>query len=246
MEIFNIETQKAIMSGDVGYPFLLSRSFAAAEQANGLSTSAIAFFNAAVKCLIVGLTSPAEQLLKKAEEWLLYAIKNNEKLNRYFLHATEASRYYTLSLLNWMIRNSHDTNSLRQSTEFRDLYLSDIQKWDKIAISMILPEYFDAGRYSRAIEIFEKTPGFHLPKQINRIKTEGAMICIMCRHQLEIDDRRDELAIGIQAFLNRNMNQWLVNGHFDVAARWMKIVYWKQGSTGISSRDALMKCLCHV
>ncbi|HNU01927.1 MAG: hypothetical protein KBB56_07010 [Acidobacteria bacterium] len=246
MKKYDQDTETIILKGASGYQFDIESSFLEAEQANGLGSSALVFLNTAIRCLLVNYEGPSLELLNKAREWLLTAIEQCEKPNHYFPYATEAGRYSALSILSWLLENKHDIESLSNSVHNRDLYLTTITQWDKVGISMILPDYFDAGFYSRAIEIFEKTHGFHLPKQIDRIKTEGPLIYIMCRHQLEIDDRSEELTAGVQAFLNRNMNQWLVNGHFDVAARWMKIVYWKQGNAGMSSRDALMKCLSHI
>lgn len=246
MKKYDQKTETKILKGATGYQFDLESSFSEAKQVNGLGSSALVFLNTAIRCILVNFDGPSLELLQKAKEWLLTAIDQGEKPIHYFPYATEAGRYSALSLLSWIMEDRHDIESLSNSVHNWDLYLSTVSKWDKIGISMILPDYFDAGFYARAIEIYEKTLGFKIPVMLNRINSEGSVIYFMCCQQRGKDRSGEGIAAAIKSFLNRNMNQWLVNGHFDVAARWMKIVYWKQGSTGISSRDALMKCLSHI
>ena len=43
-------------------------------------------------------------------------------------------------------------------------------------------------------------------------------------------------------FLKMHVDNWLVDGHWDTAAEWMKIIHWNDAEPPISAKQALLKC----
>ena len=246
MNKFDIENLKRILNGDVGYEWCLGRPFAEAESVGGLGSSANADLTYVIDCLLVGYLKPAELLLEKAREWLAIAIENEEHPNYYFADGTEALRYYDMSLINWLLKGAHDAESLAKYIEHKDRYLQGDVARDKVSVSFILPDYVDAGRYDRALEIFENTPGLKKPIRPNQIRNEAGMVYVMCRCKLGLEYTEEQMRAALNTFLNRNVNNWLVRGHAQRAAKWMKIAYWNDNRDRLTPGDAVLKCYDHL
>ena len=101
--------------------------------------------------------------------------------------------------------------------------------------------YVDAHAYHRAMKIFAATPGLSPPKS-SVVRGEGAMSYVVCRHRLGLQHSAEEFAAISAGFLRRNLDSWLGDGQWTVAAEWMKIIHWNEADPPISAKEAVLKC----
>jgi len=226
----------------------LTQSFAETQRVGGLASSADTDLDVVIQCLLVGFDEAAKKILKKAYDWLQVAISTEEKPRHYAQDGTEAQRFQTLSLCNWLLEGVHDMKNLQRFVAHEDRFLvaSGLSK-DKVEIALISHNYLDAGALERALELITKTRGLSLPEELTSIRNEAQMVYVLCRHRLGLDHWSDaELQTAEEKFLTRKMNGWLIDGHFGRAAEWMKIIYWKEGKAGLSPKEAVLKAYDHL
>ncbi len=245
--VFNPHELKERLLGDFGYEWSLEDRFDEVKRIGGLASTADADLAVAIQCLLVGFDDAAERLLHKAVKWVQAAIAENERPQRYFPNGTEASRFHTLALCNWLLHAEHDTESFREFMSYEDSYLaSSMAGKDKLSVSFVLPGYVNAGAFDRALEIFERTRGLSAPKTLGALRSEGAMAYVISRHRLGLQYSEHEVAAATARFLTRNMDDWLGRGHWVTAAEWTKIVYWNGNEESLSPKQALMRCYDHL
>ncbi len=105
---FDPSHEKQLLLDPVGgYEWSLRSDFGKTKDAGGLGSTACSNSGMAVACLLVGFDLPAERLLKQAAEWVQIAIASDERPQRYSPGASEASRFQTLALCNWLL-DRHD------------------------------------------------------------------------------------------------------------------------------------------
>lgn len=239
---FDPDTIRNELLGSTGYEWSLASDFADAKAAGGLGSSARSDLRTAIQCLLVGFDQPARRLLKFALEWVEVAIASDERPERYFPNGTEASRYETRALCNWLLSNQHDAESFDQFVAFEDRYLADARAGrDKVSVSFVLPTYVDAGAFEHALEIFQNVPRLSPPTS-STIRGEAAMAYVVSQHRLGLRYSRAEFEAIAARFLKMHVDKWLANGHWDRAAEWMKIVHWNNAKPPISANQALLKC----
>jgi len=256
MTRFDPAHERQILLGDCGYEFSLAAEFEEAKAAGGRGSSADAFLGKAIRCLLQGLDEPASHLLKKAKHWVTVALAecevpirylHDERYSAYGADGETAHRYRTLAMCNWLLCDQHDAESYRQYVRCEDRFLARSRAGkDKTNVSFVLPTYVDAGAYQRVLELFTAVRGLSAPKSLGSIRDEGQMSYVLCRHRLSQEYGEPEVASAVSKFLDRNVDGWLIDGHFVRAAEWVKIVYWQEGNAGISARDALLKCYEHL
>ena len=238
MKTFNPAQSRETLDGDVGYRWTLSRNFEEAKNMRGLASSASAFLNMAVKCLLVGYDHPASQLVKLAFDWLTSAITDDEQSKTW----PEAHRHRDLAMCNWLLHNVHDVENLKRFVEYEDRFLigSKIGR-DKTNVSLTLVGYADAGAYENALERFADA-GLSAPESLSSVRNEGQMCYVISRHRLSQEYSEAEVESTTKKFLKRSVNGWLADGHFLRASEWMKIVHWREGKAGLSPKEAVLKC----
>jgi hypothetical protein len=247
MNKFDPINQRRVLLDVCGFSSDLRHDFEQAKSVGGLATSAHAFLGTATKCTLVGLYKPAIQLLQKASIWLRHAISHNERPQRYFLDGTEAQRFHDLAICNWLLHGQHDEQNLDQFVRHEDIYLNNSGAWrDRVNMSLTLPGYVNAGAYQEVLDWFARTPRSRSPKDLGCIRDEGQMSYVICRFRLGLEYSDSEVAFATDKFLTRNMDGWLGSGHLVSTAEWMKIIYWKDGKTGLSPRDAILKSYQHL
>lgn len=248
MENFDISKKRKILDGDCGTKFCLKRSFENSKIVGGLASSASHDIICAIYCILVKYDEAASKLLAKAHKWLKDAIETDERPHVYVVNATEGFRHYYMAMANWLISGEHDDYSMKKYIEYEDRFIEQNREIrnDKFGISLTLPDYLDAGEYVRALELFERTKGLKPPVNINRIGNEAGMVYVLSRFYLGLEYDEPEVKKALNTFLNRNVNIWLVRGHADRAALWMKIAYWNKSNEEISPREAIMKCYDHL
>ncbi|HEY2586222.1 MAG TPA: hypothetical protein VGI81_10710 [Tepidisphaeraceae bacterium] len=246
MKAFNPTQSREALDGDVGYRWTLSRNFEEARNMRGLASSAGAFLNMAVKCLLVGYDDAASQLSKRAFEWLTVAIKEKERPRAYGEYGTEAQWHRDLAMCNWLLHAVHDVENLKRYVEYEDRFLmgSKIGR-DKTNVSLALLGYVDAGAYQQALERFANA-GLQVPESLDSIRSEGQLCYVICRHRLRQEYLEADVKAAAEKFLKRSVNGWLVDGHFLRAAQWMKVVHWREGNVGLSPKGAVLKCYEYV
>lgn len=233
---------RQILDGGTGYRFFLTFDFEKAKNAGGLASSASAYINMAVKCILVGYDAPADQLLHRAFDWLTVAIKEHEKPPAYGADGTEAERFFNLAMCNWLLHGKHDAESLNRFVEHEDRFLLSSKMWrEKTNVSLTLVNYVDAGANEKVLEWFGKA-ALSIPKSSGAVRNEGQMCYIISRHRLGQKYLEIEIESAIEKFLKRSVNGWLTDGHFSRAAEWMKVVHWQEGKADISPKEAVLKC----
>ena len=232
---------KAQLQGDLGYSFDLASPFAEAERVGGLASSAHAFMNTGIACFLVGLDAPAQQVLQKARVWLELAIEKEERPQRYFPDATEALRFSDHAVLTWLLESEPSPTSLERCIEFRDRFWDRTGPRDPEEVSLSLLDYVEAGLSQRVLELFERS-GLGAPADPLRVVSEAQMIYLLCTNELVSKD----VDRSLQRFLDRETGRWLGRGHFDRAARWMKVAYWNYRSSSLAPREVVLACLRHV
>lgn len=244
---FDPARAEAILLGDCGYRFCLEDRLEDSSAVGGLGSSADAYVNMAVQCFLVGLDGPALQLLEKAHQWLEIAIADNERPTRYAADGTEALRFCTLAMCNWLLRAAHDDGSLLRYVTHKDRFLANSAAGrDKIELSLSLPTYVDAGAFTRVLEIFAAVPALSAPRSLQAIRSEAQMAYVLSRHHLGRDYEPDAVQAALGAFLTKNMDKWLADGHFLRAAEWLKIAYWNGNETPPSPKEVLLMCYTHM
>src|SRR6478672_3879244 len=101
MKVFDPDSKREQLDGDVGYRFALGSDFDEYRSEGALASAASFHLIDAVYCLLVGYDDPADQLLKHAFDWVSIAINEGEKPRDYAPDGTEAERYETLAICNW-------------------------------------------------------------------------------------------------------------------------------------------------
>jgi hypothetical protein len=244
---FDLSHERSVLLGDCGCQFYLARNLEQSKSVGGLGSSADAYINMAVQSLLAGLDEPAVQLLKKARQWLDVAVAEDEKPQRYSRNATEASRFHTLAMCNWLLHGQHDAASLKQFVTHEDQYLATSAAGkDKVEVSFVLPVYVDAGAFNRVLESFNATPGLSVPKSIGTMRNEAQMAYVLSCHRLALQFEAKDVEDATKKFLTKNMDHWLSNGHFIRAAEWTKIAYWNGNEERFSPKQVVMKCLDHL
>ena len=248
MKIFDIKEEKRLLDGDTGIRFRFSSDYKEYSSVGGLASGAHNDIICAIYCILVKYDEAATKLLAKAHKWLKDAIETNERPNRYVVNASEGFRHYYMAMANWLISGEHDDYSMKKYIEYEDRFIEQNREIrnDKFGISLTLPDYLDAGEYVRALELFERTKGLKPPVNINKIGNEAGMVYVLSRFYLGLEYNEAEVKKALNTFLNRNVNTWLVRGHADRAALWMKIAYWNKSNEIISPREAVMKCYDHL
>ena len=242
MKVFDPAEEREELDGDVGYRFALDADFEEYRSEGALAAAASFRLIDAVYCLLVGYDNPAKQLLKRAFEWVTIGIDKGEKPRDYAPDGTEAEQYETLAMCNWLLHGVHDVDSLSLVVEHEERFLvRERLGHDRANVSLGALSYVDAGAYQIALNRLEAAR-FFAPKSLNTIRGEGQMCCVICRHRLGLEYTETEVASATERFLKRNMNTWLLDGVPDRAAQWMKVVHWREGTAGISPKEAVLMC----
>jgi hypothetical protein len=242
MKVFDPAEEREVLDGDVGYRTVLGFDFEESRSVGGLASSASAYLIKAVYCLLVGYDDPAEQLLKRAFDWVTIAIKEGEKPQDDEQDGTEALRYETLAICNWLLHGVHDAESLNRSVERSERFLiRERLGRNRTEVSLTALSYVDAGAYQTALDRLAAAR-ISAPKSLNAIRSEGQMCYVICRHRLGLEYSEAEIAPATKTFLKRSVNGWLLDGLADRAAQWMKVVHWREGTAGLSPKEAVFMC----
>ena len=239
---FAPERLRANLEGTVGYEFDLASPFEDAETVGGLASSAHAFLNSGIACVLVGLDEPAHRLFSKAYDWLVAAISEDERPSAYFAHGTEALRLADLALLNWLLEGIHDSGSQDHYVQQMDRYFEGQKRLDRIGLLHSLVNYIAGGYIDRAFELVQKTKGLSAPRSRTQISNEAHVVHVLKEYGLDSVEGR----VAVRLFLDRSMGTWLANGHFGEAANWVKIAYWSQEATAVTPVQVVLQCYRHL
>ena len=238
---FDPERERELLLNPVGgYEWSLKHRLENSQACGGLRSSADFDLGTAIECLLVGFDEPARRLLEQATEWVQVAIETDERPERYFPDATEASRFETLALCKWLLFNQHDADSLRHFVATMDQCINAEKRLDKIDISLGIAAYVDAGAFERTLEIFARTPGLSAPKSLAP-RSEAQMAYILARHHLGLEYTAEDVQMATTKFLSRNINTWLTEGHAVRAAQWLKVLQWNDTDRFLSAKQVLLK-----
>jgi hypothetical protein len=111
----------------------------------------------------------------------------------------------------------------------------------KPEINLVLPHDVDARAYTEGLARFDHA-GMTPPASLARVRSEGQMTYVLCRHDLLGEYDPVDVAATTKQFLKYNINTWLANGHYLRAAEWMKIAHWSGEESEMSAREAVLRC----
>jgi hypothetical protein len=183
--------------------------------------------------------------LEKADEWIRAAIAGDERPQRYFPDGTEADRYHTSAMCQWLRGETIDAETLRLYLMFEDRYFKGLSGRDRTEISFGVPGYVSAQAYSRVVEICENVLNYSPQSFGLRIQTEAQMSYVIARHRMGMAYSAEDATSATRRFLDRNVDRWLGDGHSVRCAEWMKIAYCDSGECE-SPRQAILRCYEHV
>ncbi len=233
MKIFDPIAQRRLLDGHIGYEWALSKPFEDARNVREIVGMASSDLNMAVRCILVGYDEPAKALIVRAFDWLNTAARSGEM---------EPLGHLDLALCAWLLNGEHDAENFSIYVhKMEDFLIKEKLTRDKLNINLTLPSYVDAGAYREALERFHHA-GMTPPASLTRIRSEGAMSYVLCRHYLGEEYDAADIASVVTRFLKYNVNTWLTNGHYLRAAEWMKIAHWSGEASAASAWDAVLHC----
>ena len=143
------------------------------------------------------------------------------------------------ALLDWLQYRKDDRKTPRAAVEWYGNSL-DAQRRapGKAEVQRTLPIYLEAQEYEKLITRFESA-GLQAPASLSRIRGQGTMAYVIAKQMLDIEYDRPVVVQTLDAFLTRSIPQWLGQGRFTTAARWMKIAHWQYVDDPIAT---LLRC----
>jgi len=227
--------------------FILPRAYAQdieeAGRHNALWHIANGFVSDAIHCILITYNDDAQKLISKAKFWLAKAMSAGEKARNFEETSNKFHRQLN-AMICWLHDNDHDQADL-------DIWLIETQKWlanhperlKTADLGLQAVTFINAGAYEEYISLAA-------PGGLDSITLSGAsekrMALTLAAAALTQKFPEDKLQKTVTKFLDNHVGTWLNNGHSVRAAEWMKVIYWKRGTTGISPTDAVHKCLDHV
>ena len=222
----------------------------------GVGNCAESFLGTAVASLLVGLEEPAERLLERSRQWVSESIATGERPPHkpvgaevmYFPGASEAMRFRTLALCDWLIEGRHDQENLDRSieNEMRYLEANPSHVRDGVALGMTLPAFVDARAYDRVIDLVERGRNFKAITDPPRARSAVGVCYVLARHWQNGEFAEEDVQRAVEKFLDRNVDEWLTHGRYVGAAQWMKIAHWNPEAGRDGARLALMRCYRHL
>lgn len=253
---FDPAQKREILLRNSGIKLVLSADIEQSRSVGGVGNSAWAFLRTAVACLLVSLNEAAEQVLEQSRRWVLESIATNERppdnppgaTAMYFPGGSEAMRFKTLALCNWLIENQHDQDSLEQSIENEMRYLEDNPSHarDGVNLGLTLPTFLDARAFERVIDLVERGRNFKTITDPPKARSAVGVCYVLARHQLHGEFAEQDVRRALEKFLDRNVNGWLTHGDYVGTAQWMKIAYWNHEAEKTEARQALLRCYDHL
>lgn len=203
------------LTGPLGYEFALCDSLEQAQGAHGLASSAHAFLNEGIACVLVDLDEPAQQLFLKAREWLSLAISTEERPEPYFPHGTEAIWYSDLALVEWLGGGETPQAALKSCIEHHLEYLSAEAGQDPVAIGLAAVDFVTAQECDSYMNLLKKCRRCDDISDIPR--NERQMAKLLCQGE------RSGIARMLDRFLRKNVASWLKRGHYSTGLRWVRV-----------------------
>ena len=250
MDVFDPVELRERLDGGSGYRWCLAFDYDEARTNGALASNASDDITVAIQCLLVAYDEPARQLLEKARKWLAVPVEGHDAQGVYEETSgiPKSQPYESLAMCNWLLEGKHDTRNLERAVAIQE-HECDARKGmrTKLNVSLTLAMYVDAGAYQQAVDRFTTTSGLTPPKSLGVIRGEGQMCYAICRQRLGQEYTEAEIMAAAEKFvgrpgLNTGVATWLRTGSYDMAARWMKIVHWREGNAGISPKEAVLKC----
>ena len=240
-EVFDIERERALLCGPIGFEHYIGWSFEEAVGNHALSRSGQMLVGLAVNCIAVGFDNEALGLLQKAKKWLEHAIATEEKPNHYFKYGTEASRHENLALCNWLLNNRHDQENLDAAVSFGALYNAENAP-TKDSAAIELPVYIDAGHFDDALTFSTRLWGAKKPSRLRGIKSEAAACYVLAAARIHDEYSDEQVRAAIEGFLRHQVPDFLKRGAYPYLARWLKIAHWNDNEHRLKAYETVRRC----
>lgn len=195
-----------------------------------------------VKAWLVGLHREINPLIRRSNEWLDRAIKEDEKLGP-DPNAHRTTLHWARAIGGWFEdvgEYKGEWDSSRRYEESRWYY--EKRPWSaKEIVNSGLDDYMafafqgseDDGCFQAGIDMYERWTGKNGPVSISKVlkpREFGYALCLhrACKQQF---DEEDLFKAG-RKMLQANLQEtWLGGGQMIRAATWLKIVYWHHDKT---------------
>jgi hypothetical protein len=244
MEIYDKRKQIKRLTDVMGLQRAFRLDIETATKNSALSGTCDEFVTKAIHCVLCDMPQEAKNLLAKAKAWLERAIEMRE-WEAQSNGAVNKSQRRLYAIIRWLHDGIHDQGTLAN-------WLVDVIKWFRVDH----PELVATSELGLTAITFIDAGGFHdylslaAPGGIDTVKCSGAnekqMALTLAAQALTQKFPEEKVQASVKKFLDRQVGEWLNNGHAIRAAEWMKVIYWQRGETGLSPLDAVRKCLDHV
>lgn len=236
--VFDLTEERMLLDGDTGYEWALARTFEEVENKKALTHVANANLVRAIRCILVGYDEPSDRLVRRAQDWLTTAAQKDEQTHRFPI-AHKAQRHFDLALCTWLLRGERDKRNLDLFVEIKNEHYASQGDLDKVDVSFGVVNFLDAGDDRSTLALLLRA-GIGPPASFSAIRTEGQMAYVLCRKSLGEGYEDEDVDSALAAFLKRNVNAWLINGHYMRTALWMKIAHWRERGP-LSPQEAVRK-----
>jgi hypothetical protein len=228
--------------GPVGINYYRAKLLHETAEKRAVANVADGMLSEAIRCILVDLDNEARELLRKAKEWLEYAIGANEKPPRDYYHGgTEAIRHENLALCNWLLSDLHDQEDLYSAVRNHEIFDAE-SRLLKASAAIVLPVYIDSARYELALGLFQRYwPGKH-PTNPKHVRGEAAMSYVIAATKLRHEYSDNDVKAGLDNFLGHQVPKFLDHGGYTYLARWLKIAFWNDNSQRLSAFETVRKC----
>jgi len=198
---------------------------------------------AVITAWLLGLHREIEPIIRRSNEWLDRAIKEDEKLGP-DPNAHRTTLHWARALGGWLEDGSMDDegkwDSARVYEEARWRY--EKRPWptneiirsglnDYMAFAYQGGEHDDG--FQAGIDMYERWTGKKGPVSLSKVLTPREFGYALCRHrtcQQQFDE--EDLFKAGRKMLQANLQEtWLGGGQMIRAATWLKIVYWHHDET---------------
>jgi hypothetical protein len=225
MMYFTEDQARTMVSGR-GYDFYIKLDYDEARSNNGLTRSADFMLSVAIECILAGLPEKATPLLETANRWIQDALHLEERPQDYFPDYTEEHRADIASMLHWLSLGEDEPELLSIIIDHIGRYLAGQRRLGKVDLELTLPSLLNARAYQATLDWLSKVKPWTPPSPSGK-SVRGLDACyFIASHCLGSGEPPQSVLAQIRPYLQRTMNTWLLDGHFMLAARWMKIVFW--------------------
>jgi|GEM_PF-4376369 len=245
MRKFDPIQQRRILLDICGISMCDSDDIAAMKAEHSLGTGDLHFLITGIYCWLVGFFADGNRLLQKADQAFEWAwddrdIPNPKTGKKNFAPKLTASGWL---LSHWLAHGVHDARVAACCAQMEIEHFTAKPKEIKGDWPYVAEVFYDCGDLEAffqlgALRSWQYSRERSLPKYF----LSPVMVWIQTSDEFSADEKHHWL----MKFLDRNVPEWLAQGHPGRAARWAKLAYWQGGRAGLTPLQCVLKLYDHL